>query len=239
MQIIPAIDLIDGHLVRLTEGDYDRKTTYNAEPEDMVRRYLDCGLQRIHVVDLDGAKAAEPQNLRTLERLANIDGARIEWGGGLKTEHALRQAFDAGATYVVVGSVAAKQPKLFTDWLVRFGADRVVLGADVRDGKVAVSGWREDLDLSIDQLLAHFTPHGLSQVICTDIVRDGRLEGPSFTLYTDLQSRYANIDFTVSGGVSSMADVEECARLGLRRVIIGKAIYEQRITLKELSQFKY
>lgn len=236
MQIIPAIDLIDGRCVRLTEGDYARQTTYDADPADMVRRYLDCGLERIHVVDLDGAKAAEPQNLRTLERLAYIDGAQIEWGGGLKTEHALHQAFDAGATYAVVGSVAAKQPELFADWLVRFGADRMVLGADVRDGKVSVSGWKEDLNLSLDELLAHFTPHGLSQVICTDISRDGRLEGPSFALYTDLQSRYADIDFTVSGGISSMADVEECSRLGLRRVIIGKAIYEKRITLKELMR---
>jgi phosphoribosylformimino-5-aminoimidazole carboxamide ribotide isomerase len=236
-QILPAIDLIEGRCVRLTQGDYQRCTTYDAVPEEMVRRYADSGMTRIHVVDLDGAKAAAPQNLRTLEQLARIDGVEIEWGGGLKDEHALRQAFDAGATYAVIGSTAARQPALFADWLERFGTDRLVLGADVREGKVSVSGWQEDLHLTIDELIAHFTAQHLSQVICTEISHDGSLQGPALPLYVRLQEQYPAIDFTVSGGISSMADVEAVAAHGLRRVIIGKAIYEQRITLKELEQF--
>lgn len=237
IQVIPAIDLIDGRCVRLTQGDYNRCTTYDAEPADMVRRYADSGLTRIHVVDLDGAKAAAPQNLRTLERLALIDGISIEWGGGLKDDDALRQAFDAGATYAVVGSTAAREPERFAAWLTRFGADRLVLGADVRHGKVSVSGWLEDLDLSIDALIDRFTALGLSQVICTDITRDGQLQGPATELYVRLQEKYTAIDFTVSGGISTLADIVALDALQLRRVIVGKAIYEQRITLKELEQF--
>lgn len=237
LQIIPAIDLIDGRCVRLTQGDYDRCTTYDAQPEDMVRRFADCGATRIHVVDLDGAKAAAPCNLHVLEHLATIDGVSIEWGGGLKTEEALRQAFDAGAAYAVVGSAAARQPELFAAWLLRFGTSRLVLGADVRGDKVSVNGWQENLDLTIDDLIERFAAQSLSQVICTDISRDGELAGPSFDLYSRLQSRYPAIDFTVSGGISCMADIEELARRDLRRVIVGKAIYEHRISLADIERW--
>ena len=237
IELIPAIDIIGGRCVRLSQGDYDRQTTYDAEPADMVKRFADCGVKRVHVVDLDGAKAAQPENLPTLEKMAGVDGISIEWGGGLKTETAVRQVFDAGSTYAIVGSVAAKQPDLFTTWLNAFGAERMVLGADVREGKVSVSGWQEDLNLGIEALIDTFQPHGLRQVICTDISRDGMLQGPSFDLYTQLQAAYPDIDFTVSGGISSMDDIRRLNSLNLRKVIIGKAIYEGRISLKEIETY--
>lgn len=237
IELIPAIDIIGGRCVRLSQGDYERQTTYDAEPTDMVKRFADCGVKRVHVVDLDGAKAAQPENLPTLEKMAGIDGVNIEWGGGLKTETAVRQVFDAGAAYAIVGSVAAKQPDLFTTWLNAFGAERMVLGADVREGKVSVSGWQEDLNLGIEALIDTFQPHGLRQVICTDISRDGMLQGPSFDLYTQLQAAYPDIDFTVSGGISSMDDIRRLDSLNLRKVIIGKAIYEGRISLKEIETY--
>ncbi|MBR4936876.1 MAG: 1-(5-phosphoribosyl)-5-[Bacteroidaceae bacterium] len=237
IELIPAIDIIGGRCVRLSQGDYERQTTYDAEPADMVKRFADCGVKRVHVVDLDGAKAAQPENLPTLEKMAGIDGVNIEWGGGLKTETAVRQVFDAGAAYAIVGSVAAKQPDLFTTWLNAFGAERMVLGADVREGKVSVSGWQEDLNLGIEALIDTFQPHGLRQVICTDISRDGMLQGPSFDLYTQLQAAYPDIDFTVSGGISSMDDIRRLNSLNLRKVIIGKAIYEGRISLKEIETY--
>ncbi len=237
LQIIPAIDIIGGHCVRLSQGDYAQCMAYDVLPEEMAARYADCGVTRVHVVDLDGAKAAAPQNLRTLERLAKVGGIEIEWGGGVKSSTALRQVFDAGATYAVVGSVAAKRPDDFAAWLTRFGAVRMVLGADVRGGKVAVAGWKEEVDLTIDDMVTRFLPQGLSQVVCTDISRDGMLEGPAYDLYVRLQTAYPSVDFTVSGGISSMDDIYRLAELGLRRVIVGKAIYEQRISLKELERW--
>lgn len=237
IEIIPAIDIIDGRCVRLSQGDYAQCRTYDASPVDMVRRYADCGVRRVHAVDLDGAKAAAPCNLRVLEQMAGIDGVAIEWGGGIKDDAALKAVFDSGAAHAVVGSVAAKQPERFSEWLQRFGGDRMVLGADVREGKVSVSGWLEDLELSIDELIGTFLPQGLSQVICTDISRDGMLQGPSFDLYTRLQAEYGNVDFTVSGGISSMDDVCRLDALGLRKVIVGKAIYEHRVLLTDIERW--
>ena len=237
IQIIPAIDIIEGHCVRLSQGDYARQKTYDASPVDMVKRYVDCGMKRIHVVDLDGAKTSQPKNLRILEQMAGIRGVEIEWGGGLKSDTALRDLFNAGATYAIVGSLAAKNPECFSAWLSIYGPEHIILGADVREGKVSVSGWQEDLDMSIEDLIGRFLQCGLSQVICTDISRDGMLEGPSFNLYTSLQGRFPDVDFTVSGGISSIADIIRLEELGLRKVIIGKAIYENRITLKELEKY--
>jgi phosphoribosylformimino-5-aminoimidazole carboxamide ribotide isomerase len=237
VEIIPAIDIIEGRCVRLSQGDYAQRKVYDASPVDMAKRYADCGVKRIHVVDLDGAKSASPQNLKTLERMAVGAAVEIEWGGGLKSEEALRAIFDYGATYAIVGSVAAQRRELFAEWLQMFGGDKMILGADVRNGKVSVNGWLEDLAISIEELIDGFLPYGLNQVICTDITKDGMLEGPSFGLYTDLQSRYESVDFTVSGGIASMADIERAEELKLRKVIVGKAIYENRITLKEIEQW--
>lgn len=234
MIILPAIDIIGGRCVRLSQGDYNQQTQYEATPVDMVKQYVAHGFKRIHVVDLDGAKASSPQNLDTLSELAAVPGAEIEWGGGIKSVEALGEVLDAGAKYAVVGSVAAKQPELFEQWLKMFGPERIVLGADVREGRVAVNGWQEDMDVTIDDLVDRFLKYGLSQVICTEISRDGMLQGPATELYVRLQKKYPKVDFTVSGGISSMADIHALKAAHLRRVIVGKAIYEGRITLDEL-----
>ncbi len=237
IEIIPAIDIIEGRCVRLSQGDYERTKVYDASPVDMAKRYADCGVKRIHIVDLDGAKSSTPKNLKTLERIAVGASVEIEWGGGVKSEESLRALFDYGANYAIVGSVAAQQPMLFAEWLARFGGQRMVLGADVRNGNVSVNGWQEDLAVTIEELIDGFQPMGLSQVICTDITKDGMLQGPSDELYVDLQSRYPSIDFTVSGGIGSMADIERLNDKGLRKVIVGKAIYENRITLKDIDRW--
>ena len=236
-QIIPAIDIIDGRCVRLSQGDYDRRRVYDASPEDMAKRYADCGVRRIHVVDLDGAKSSSPKNLKTLERMAVGASVEIEWGGGIKSEDALRALFDYGADCAIVGSVAAREPELFIEWLLRFGGERMILGGDVRDGRVSVNGWREDLNLGVDDMVGEFLPHGVKQVVCTDISKDGMLQGPSFDLYTVLQRRYDGVDFTVSGGIGSMSDIVRLDELGLRKVIVGKAVYENRITLKDIERW--
>ncbi len=237
IEIIPAIDIIEGRCVRLSQGDYERRRVYDASPVDMAKRYADCGVKRIHVVDLDGAKSSSPKNLKTLERMAVGSGVEIEWGGGIKSEESLRVLFDYGATYAIVGSVAAQQPMLFAEWLEQFGGDKMVLGADVRNGKVSVNGWQEDLAVTIEELIDGFLPHGLNQVICTDITKDGMLQGPTDELYVELQERYSGVDFTVSGGIGSMADIERLNEKNLRKVIIGKAIYENRITLKDIERW--
>ena len=237
IEIIPAIDIIEGRCVRLSQGDYARSKVYDSSPVDMAKRYADCGVKRIHVVDLDGAKSSSPKNLKTLEKMAVGASVEIEWGGGIKSEESLRALFDYGATYAIVGSVAARTPELFAEWLDMFGGEKMVLGADVREGKVSVNGWQEDLGVSIEELVDGFLPHSLSQVICTDITKDGMLQGPSFGLYADLQSRYESVDFTVSGGISSMADIEKLNEMQLRKVIVGKAIYENRITLKDIERW--
>ena len=234
MTIIPAIDLIDGKCVRLSQGDYNQKKQYDARPADMVRQFVDNGMTRIHVVDLDGAKASCPQNINVLREIAAIPDAQIEWGGGIKSQDALEEVFDAGAHFAVVGSTAASHPELFEHWLQLYGADRMVLGADVRHGRVAVNGWLEDVDLAIDDLVDRFSKYGLSQVICTDITRDGMLQGPATDLYVRLQTKYPQVDFTVSGGISGMDDIRQLQQSGLRKVIVGKAIYEGRITLNDL-----
>ncbi|MDE6394988.1 MAG: 1-(5-phosphoribosyl)-5-[(5-phosphoribosylamino)methylideneamino]imidazole-4-carboxamide isomerase [Duncaniella sp.] len=233
--IIPAIDIIDGKCVRLTKGDYATQTTYDASPVDMVRRMVDSGLTRIHAVDLTGARQGYPDALGTLEKMAAVNGARIEWGGGLKTDQDLRDLFNAGATWAVIGSVAARQPLMFNHWLCEYGPDTMILGADIRDGKVAVSGWTAEEEVTADELIRRFRPLGLNQVIVTDISRDGMLQGPNFDLYTMLKDTHPDVTFTVSGGISSIADIERAFSLGLPRIIVGKALYEGHVTMRELE----
>ncbi len=237
IEIIPAIDIIDGRCVRLSQGDYGRLTTYDASPEEMARRYAAIGVRRLHVVDLDGAKASQPLNLPVLERISAISGLEVEWGGGIKSAAALSDVFNAGATYAVVGSVAARQPDLFSRWLESFGGSRMVLGADVSQGRIAVNGWLETEQWGVDGLVERFIPAGLTQCIVTDISRDGMLQGPATDLYIALQQRYPHVDFTVSGGISSIGDIVSLDRAGLRRVIVGKAIYENRIPLKFIEEW--
>lgn len=237
IEIIPAIDIINGQCVRLSQGDYGKQTTYATTPSEMARLYAEAGVRRIHLVDLDGAKAGRPCNLSTLRDIASLGSLDIEWGGGIKSRDDLEKVLEAGADHAIIGSLAVKQPELMEEWLTEFGGDKIILGADLRNGKVAVSGWLEDSSLSIDTLLDRFIPFGLKEAIVTDISKDGMLQGPSTPLYTDLAQRYPDITFTVSGGISSMADIDSLNALGLPRVIVGKAIYENRISLSDLKPY--
>lgn len=237
IEIIPAIDIIKGECVRLSQGDYSRKTIYPSTPLEMARLYADAGLKRLHLVDLDGAKDGEPRNLATLREISGANILKIEWGGGIKDRAGLEAVLDAGADYAIIGSLAVKNPDLMERWLQEFGGERIILGADIRNGKVAVNGWLEDSPLTINELIDRFIPFGLKEVICTDISKDGMLQGPSVQLYLDLAERYPDMTFTVSGGISSMADIRNLDELGLPRVIVGKAIYENRISLEEIKDF--
>lgn len=235
INVIPAIDLIDGKCVRLTKGDYNQKKQYDASPVDMALRYQDIGIRRLHVVDLDGAKSSSPKNLHVLEEIAIRTSLEIEWGGGIKSDQALYDAYNAGADYLIIGSVAVTKPDLFARWLDEYGGNRLILGADVHDGRVAINGWLEKSRQTIDALIDRFVPHGLSEVICTDISKDGMLQGPTFDLYARLQEKYPEQDIIVSGGISKMDDIRRLNEMRLRHVIVGKAIYEGRITLEELK----
>ena len=235
--IIPAIDLIDGRCVRLTQGDYDQKKEYSADPLDMAKQYEDCGVSRLHIVDLDGAKAKQPCNLRTLEKIASGTSLDIEWGGGIKDSVSLRSALDAGAGRIICGSVAVDNRQEFLSWLSEFGSSKIILGADVRDGKVATHGWLKDSGLTLAELMDWYVPAGLTQMICTDISKDGMLQGPDFEFYVDLKRAFPTVDVTLSGGISCMADIEKAAQLELHSVIVGKAIYEGRISLKEVESW--
>lgn len=237
INIIPAIDLIDGKCVRLTKGDYNQKKQYDASPLDMAIRYEDIGIKRLHLVDLDGAKSSSPKNLHVLEAIATRTSLDIEWGGGIKSDVALRDAFNAGAHHLIIGSVAVKQPELFARWLGEYGGNRLILGADIHEGRVAINGWLEESEHTIDNLIDGFISCGLREVICTDIAKDGMLQGPTFDLYARLQAAYPEQDIIVSGGISKMDDIHRLNEMGLRHVIVGKAIYEGRITLNELSQW--
>lgn len=237
MELIPAIDLIDGRCVRLTQGDYNEKKVYEQDPLDMAKAYADCGIRRLHVVDLDGAKAKAPCNLKVLERLAAHTSLDIEWGGGIKTPDSIKDVLSAGANRAICGSVAVDNRELFKEWIAMYGAGHVILGADIRDGMVATHGWLKNSGVAIEELIEDFLPAGLSQVICTDISKDGMLQGPNFDLYVALQQKYPQVDFTLSGGISSMDDIAKAKSLNLHSVIIGKAIYEGRITLNNLKEW--
>jgi len=237
IEIIPAIDIIEGRCVRLSRGDYDCRKVYDASPVDMASAYADCGVRRIHLVDLDGAKASSPANLATLEKIASRVDVELEWGGGIKSSEALSSVFDAGATCAIVGSVAALHPELFKEWLATFGGSRMILGADVKEGRIAVKGWLETASMGISDLVGQMLPSGLSQVICTDVSKDGMLCGPAFDLYASLRKEFPAVCFTVSGGISSMADIERLDAQGERKVIVGKAIYENRISLEDIKRW--
>ena len=234
IEIIPAIDIIGGKCTRLSQGDYATQKDYGGDPAEWARAYADCGVRRLHLVDLEGAKASKPKNLRTLEEIASLGLLTLEWGGGIKDDEALASVWNAGADEAIIGSIAAKEPARMTAWLERWGP-RVILGADVRDGKVAVSGWLEDSGIGLDELIETFLPAGLKRAIVTDISRDGMLQGPSFDLYKGLQERFPDLTTIVSGGVSSLDDVRRADEMGLPGIIVGKAIYENRITLKDLA----
>ncbi len=236
IEIIPAIDMVGGRCVRLTQGDYARQTTYYEDPLDAAKAFEHIGVRRLHMVDLDGARASAPANLHVLERVVNATGLSVQYGGGIKDRQALQDVFNAGAARAICGSIAVKQPEAFAEWLAEFGGQRLILGADARNGNIAIQGWLSESATTVPELLERFVPHGLTQTICTDISRDGMLCGPSVEFYTGLQAAFPGVEVTVSGGISCAEDIRQLAAAGLRSVIVGKAVYEGRITMEGLAQ---
>lgn len=237
MEIIPAIDLIDGRCVRLTEGDYARKTVYHEDPLEMAKSFEEAGLLRLHLVDLDGAKAGRVVNWKVLENIAKGTGLSIDFGGGVKTEEEVQRILDAGARWVTVGSIAVRDEERLLGWFERHGPDRFLLGADVRDGMIAIGAWTETTGLSWKDFLGRYLSHGVRQAFCTDVSRDGRLEGPSLALYQEMRAAFPGLGLIASGGVASMEDLHALREVGCIGAIVGKAIYEGRIGLEELSRF--
>jgi phosphoribosylformimino-5-aminoimidazole carboxamide ribotide isomerase len=237
MRIIPAIDIIDGKCVRLTKGDYDTKKIYNENPLEVALEFQDYGVEYLHVVDLDGAKSSHIVNHKILEQLASKTNLHIDFGGGLKTDEDLRIAFESGAKQITGGSIAVKNTELFASWIEKYGSDKIILGADVMNEKIAVSGWQEDSGLDIFSFLDDYTAKGITNVICTDISKDGMLEGASLELYKKILAKFPEMKLTASGGVSNLQDLQVLAKNKLESAIVGKAIYENRISMKELEQF--
>lgn len=237
MEIIPAIDIIEGKCVRLTEGDYAQKKVYNENPLEVALRFEDAGLTRLHLVDLDGAKAGAVKNWKVLEQLAGKTKLQIDFGGGLKKEEDVRIVFNSGAQWATVGSLAVKGEDIFTGWLTQFGADKFLLGADVKNEKIAIGGWLETTEIWVYDLIEKYIQKGITQLFCTDVSKDGRLEGPAVELYKNIVSKFPSLYFIASGGVSSMADLDALQEAGCRAAIVGKAIYENRITLEDLKRF--
>ncbi len=237
MQIIPAIDLIDGKCVRLSQGDYATAKTYFDDPLEVAKRFEDAGITRLHLVDLDGAKAGRVVNHGVLDRISKYTDLVIDFGGGLKRREDLDIVFASGAHMATVGSVAARQPELFLEWLQLFGAERMILGADARGGKVAVSGWLDDTELDVVDFARQMASRGVRQVISTDIAKDGMLTGPSFELYEALAHAAPGLRLVASGGIGSLDDLRRLKAQGLHGAIVGKAFYEGHISLRELADF--
>ena len=237
IELIPAIDLIDGKCVRLTQGDYDTQKVYNEDPVEVAKMFEDHGIRRLHMVDLDGARAGRIINYRTLERVANRTALVIDFGGGLKQDGDLEIAFDSGAQMVTGGSIAVKQPEQFAAWIQRFGSERILLGADAKERKIAVSVWQEHTDLELIPFIEGYRHKGITKAICTDIGRDGMLQGPAVELYQEIRQAIPDLYLIASGGVGSVADIERLAEAGIPAVIFGKALYEGRIQLKDLLRF--
>lgn len=237
IELIPAIDLIEGKCVRLTKGDYDTKKIYNEDPLEVAKRFEAYGIRRLHVVDLDGAREGRIINYRVLERLATRTSLIIDFGGGLKHEEDLEIAFESGAEMVTGGSIAVKDPETFTSWIKKFSSDRIILGADAKEKKIAVSGWKETTDKELIPFIREYYDKGITRVICTDIGCDGTLQGPSVNLYEEIRDAIPYIYIIASGGIGSVADIEKLDEAGIPAVIFGKAIYEGKIRLEDLVRF--
>ncbi|GAB3797545.1 1-(5-phosphoribosyl)-5-[(5-phosphoribosylamino) methylideneamino]imidazole-4-carboxamide isomerase [Spirosoma humi] len=236
MHIIPAIDLIDGKAVRLTQGDYSQKKEYNARPLEVAQQFEDAGLTRLHLVDLDGAKEKRVINWKVLEQITAKTNLHVDFGGGVQSDEDLRVVFECGAKQVTGGSIAVKNPDQMERWLAQLGSEKIILGADAKNEKIAVSGWEEGTDVWIYDFMENWVEKGIKYVISTDVAKDGLLQGPSFDLYRNMQDQFPNLNIIASGGVSNMADIETLADMNVFGVIVGKAIYEGRVTLKELQK---
>ena len=237
MQIIPAIDIIEGKCVRLTEGEYAQKKIYNEDPLEVAKAFEGIGLMRLHLVDLDGAKAGEVVNWKVLEKIANNTQLKIDFGGGIKTEAILKTVLDTGASYATIGSLAVKNELLFQEWIARFGAKVFMLGADVLEEKIAIGGWMEKTEISVFDFMKSYIDKGVKQIFCTDIKKDGKLQGPSIELYQKIIEQFPALHLIASGGVSSLDDLIELEEIGCAAAIVGKAIYENKITISELASF--
>ncbi len=234
-EIIPAIDLIDGHCVRLAQGDFARKTVYSGNPLEVAREFENAGLKRLHIVDLDGAKKGVIANLKVLEMIASETELTIDFGGGIKTDADLQSVFDAGATMACVGSGAVKEPERFFTWIEKYGGENILLGADVRGEHLTINGWQTATDLKIIPFLENYFAMGVSQFFCTDVSKDGLLAGSATELYKQIRGRIPKLKLIASGGVGSISDIVELKNIGCAGVIVGKAIYEGKIKLEELA----
>ncbi len=237
MRIIPAIDIIDGKCVRLSKGDYNTKIIYNENPLEVAKEFEAHGIQYLHLVDLDGAKSSQIINYKILEKIASKTSLKIDFGGGLKSDNDLRIAFESGANQITGGSIAVKNPDVFNEWIINYGADKIILGADANNEKVAISGWLEESKEELIPFIQNYQNKGIQYVISTDISKDGMLEGPSFDLYAKILQKTKEIKLIASGGISTFDELPKLAELGCEGTIIGKAIYENRITLKQLEMF--
>ena len=237
MQIIPAIDIINGKCVRLTQGDYSSVKVYNEDPVEVAKQFEDAGLSRLHLVDLDGAKAGAIKNWKVLESIASKCELDIDFGGGIKTEKDVNIVLNSGARWATVGSVAVKHELIFIEWLRKYGAAKFMLGADVKKEKITISGWSETTDIWVYDFIKKYMDHGVTQLFCTDVSKDGLLQGPAIGLYKNIITEFPSLHFIASGGVSSMDDLENLAQIGCNGVIIGKAIYENRVSLDDLKKF--
>lgn len=237
IEIIPAIDLIEGKCVRLTQGDYGQKTIYNENPLEVAMQFQDAGLKRLHLVDLDGAKAKKVVNWKVLEKIASKTSLHVDFGGGVQSDEDLKAVFDSGAKQATGGSIAVKNPEVFLNWLSVYGGEKIILGADAKKEKVAVSGWEEGTAIWVYDFVEEYVAKGVKYTISTDVAKDGLLQGPSFDLYKNLQDKCPELKIIASGGISGLEDVEKLAEMNIYGVIIGKAIYENRIKLSELQRF--
>lgn len=234
IQLIPAIDIINGQCVRLTKGDYSQMTVYSDSPSHVAQKFEQTGFHRLHVVDLDGAKSRHIVNDQVLREITQATQLTVDFGGGIKTDNDIRKAFDAGASMVTIGSIAVQQPELCMEWIERYGSERIILGADVRNGKISINGWKEDSGEDLLPFLKRFVESGICNVLCTEISKDGTLQGPAIELYQHVMDAYPDLHLIASGGVSSIEDIRALNEAGIPAVVFGKAIYEGKIDIKEL-----
>ncbi len=237
IEIIPAMDLIGGKCVRLTQGDFSRKTVYSDDPLETAKRFEAAGMGRLHMVDLDGARTGVSANLHILRKVASGTKLTIDFSGGLKTESDVAAVFETGAAIATVGSVAADQPELFLSWVEKFGNDKMLLGADARNGRIAINGWQTDTTTPVLKFLRNFAERGVTSAFVTDITRDGAMKGPALTLYRQIRAAIHGMDLIASGGVTSIADIDELERIGCSGVIVGRAIYDRKVKLEDLAKY--
>lgn len=236
-QIIPAIDIIDAKCVRLTQGDYNQKTEYHSDPLEVAKMFEDNGVKRLHLVDLDGAREKQVVNYKVLNAIASKTNLAIDFGGGLQSDKDVQIAFDCGAQQITGGSIALKNPTLFFEWLNKYGSEKIILGADAKNRKIAVSGWQETSEIDIFEFITSYTNKGIKYVISTDVAKDGMMEGPSVDLYAQMAMLFPQLQIIASGGVSSMTDIDKLQALAIHGVIVGKAIYEGKITMADINKF--